>query len=151
MVLDQQKAACVWRMVESKSVNVMQRKFRTMYGAPPSHKSILRWMEQLKATGSVKKQTSPGRPLTSPHGAETTWQAFVRSLRKSVRRASRELDIPRSMEHGVSHRGFKSCAYKLQVTQQLVKCVHQNQFIPVHTFAIDITSFISTTSMPFFN
>jgi transposase len=71
-------------MVESESVTAVQKKFRMMYGASPSHKSILRWVEQFKATGSMKKQASPGRPPTSPRDVETTGQAFVQSSRKSV-------------------------------------------------------------------
>jgi hypothetical protein len=74
-------------MAELKSVTSVQRKFRTMYGAPPSLKNILRWVEQFKATGSMKKQASPGQPPTSPHDVENVQQAFIWSSRKSVRRA----------------------------------------------------------------
>jgi hypothetical protein len=53
-------------------------------------------------------------------------EAFQRSPRKSIRRASRELRIPRSTVHDVVHKRLRLRAYKIQLVR--------------HTFALEMLS-----------
>lgn len=120
MCTPQQKAKCVLWFNESKSATQVQRTFRNVYHQdPPTRQSIYRWMKQFKDTGSVAKKKSPGRPPTSVENVQRVKQAFERSPRQSVRRAARELQLPRSTVHDVLRKRLHMFPYKIQMVQQL--------------------------------
>ena len=60
-----QKAQFVLRYAELKSVDAVQRKWRSLCPGekPPTDKALNRWMNQFKETGTVEKQKSTGRPI----------------------------------------------------------------------------------------
>ncbi|KAJ8868896.1 hypothetical protein PR048_030437 [Dryococelus australis] len=75
--------------------------FRHRWGKmQPDAKSIKSWYDKFKNTGSVADLPRTGRPSTSAERMEAVRQSFVGSPKKLVRRASRELQMPKSTLHG---------------------------------------------------
>ena len=70
-------------------------------------------------TGSVLQRKGAGRPQISEEEIESVRVAYTRSPRKSIRRASTQLQIPRSTIHKVLHRNLQLYAYKVQLLQAL--------------------------------
>jgi hypothetical protein len=71
----------------------VKREFRREYGVrPPDDQSIRRKYEQIRDSGSVEKQSS-GRPRGSDEDVDRVRQAFIRSPKKSISRASTELQM----------------------------------------------------------
>ena len=60
-----------------------------------------------------------GRPQILEEEIESVRVAYTRSSRKSIRRASTQLQIPRSTIHKVLHRNLPLYAYKVQLLQAL--------------------------------
>ena len=58
-----------------------------------------------------------GQPQISKEEIESVRVAYTRSTRKSIRRASTQLQIPCSIIHKVLHRNLRLCAYKVQLLQ----------------------------------
>jgi hypothetical protein len=117
MASPQERAQCVLWYEESKSVTV-QRNFRRVYQDAPPDKCIRNWYQQFPGTGSVLKGHPPCRPSTSQDGTERVRVAFQRSPKRSVRRVSRQLQIPKSTVY-VAHRILKLRTYKLQLEQHV--------------------------------
>jgi hypothetical protein len=101
----QEKAQCVWWYAESgKSPVTVQRKFRRKYGRdPPSKSSIIRWAAKFLETDNVMDLPRSGRPGVKQELVDNVQVAFQRSPQKPVRRASRELHVPKSTVHKVLH------------------------------------------------
>ena len=90
------KVFCVLRFEVSRSVITVQREFRARFRKDaPCTNNITRWYRQFVETGCLCNGKSPGRPRVSDGNTETLRGAFLRSPRKSVARASRELDMPK--------------------------------------------------------
>lgn len=68
---------------------------------------------------SVLKGHGGGRQRVSDEKVENVRKAFIRSPRKSIRRASRELQMPRATVHKVLRKRLRLCAYKVQILQEL--------------------------------
>ena len=60
-----------------------------------------------------------GRPQISEEEIQSVRVAYTRSPRKSIRRASTQLQIPHSTIHKVLHRNLRLYAYKVQLLQAL--------------------------------
>ncbi|GBL74033.1 hypothetical protein AVEN_230946-1 [Araneus ventricosus] len=89
----EQKVQRVLWFHETKSPINAQRAFRRCYGRNlPDTKSIKRWYEKFKETGSVTDLPRSGRPSVS----EETIELVQRSPTKSTCQASRELQIPQT-------------------------------------------------------
>ena len=74
----------------------VQREFRARFRKDtPCRNKITRWYRLFVETGCFCKGESPGRPRVSDDNIERVRDAFMRSPRKSVTRASRELDTPK--------------------------------------------------------
>ena len=72
----------------------IQREFRIRFRKDAAcRNNITRWYRQFVETGLLCKGKSPGRPRVSDDNIERVREAFLRSPRKSVTRASRELDM----------------------------------------------------------
>lgn len=82
---------------------------------------LCRWSKQFITTGSVKKQSRPGRPLASKQTVESVRLSFVRSLKKSLSRRSLDIGIFVSTFHNVLHKRTHLYAYKIQL------CSSKNQ------------------------
>ena len=94
MATKEQKAFCVLQFAKTESVIRVQRAFRIKFHCNPRSNNILRWYHQLEDTGYLCKGKSSGRPSMIGERVERVSDAFARSPKKSVRRASRELAIP---------------------------------------------------------
>jgi transposase len=81
---------------ETKSATHVERQFRTQHlKEPPSRPTVYSWHNRFVETGcSVRLAKSPGRPCVSDATGEQLRESFVRSQRKSTRRASGETGIP---------------------------------------------------------
>lgn len=79
----------------------------------------MRWVNNFQETGSVKDLPRSGRPGVSQQTVENVQVAFQRSPQKSIRRASRELHVPKSTIHKVLHKRLQLHPYKVQIIQQL--------------------------------
>lgn len=100
---------------------MVQRQYRRQYGGtPPDSKTIKAWYDKFKDTGSVADRRRTGRPRISEQNVEALRAAFQRSPGKSIRRASLQLDIPRSSVHKVLHKCLHLHAYKVQIVQALL-------------------------------
>ena len=120
MSTPQEKAQCVSWFIETKSVIQAQRNFTRKYGRkPPARSTIRAWHEKFMETGSVLQRKGAGRPQISEEEIESVRVAYTRSPRKSIRRASTQLQIPRSTIHKVLHRKLRLYAYKVQLLQAL--------------------------------
>ena len=118
MYSNQEKAQCVLWYHETQSPKTVQRQFQTAYHRQaPDVKSIKMWYAKFKATGSVCDLPRTGRPGPSAQAIQTVRDAFLRSPKKSVRRASRELQIPKTSVHRILHKQLLFRAYKVQIVQ----------------------------------
>ena len=117
----QQKVQCVLWLAEEKSVTRVQRHVRRTWNMdPPGHKAILKWDRTLRETGSLLPQTGKHAKRTvSEDTVERVRTAFARSPQKSIRRASIELQIPKSTIHKVMHKRLHLYAYKIQLRHQI--------------------------------
>jgi hypothetical protein len=61
--------------------------------------SIKLWCKNFLETGSIKDRPHPGHPSVYNESMEQIQESFLRSPRKSVRRASHELQISCSTAH----------------------------------------------------
>jgi hypothetical protein len=82
-------------------------------------KSTRAWYTRFVTDGSVCKGKSTGRPSVSAERVETIRQSFVRSPHKSVRRASKELNVPKKTAWQVLRKRLHLRPYGLQILQQL--------------------------------
>ena len=107
MSTPQEKAQCVSWIIETKSDIQAQRNFRCKYERNPSVRPIIRaWHKKFMETGSVLQRKKAGRPQISEEKSECMRMAYTRSPRKSIRRASTQLQIPRFTIHNVFYRNF---------------------------------------------
>ena len=115
-----EKARVVWWYAELGSIVAVQRRFRREYQRdPPNAKTIRVWKHNFLETGSVAKKHGGGRKSVSEDNVQRISETFHRSPRKSIRRASQELAIPKSTVHRVVRKHLKLYAYKLQILQAL--------------------------------
>jgi hypothetical protein len=125
----QEKSQCVLWFHETHSAVTVQRNFWRNFGRPPPDvKSIKSWYAKFQERGSVCDKERTGRPRVNQDTVDAVRHAFRQNPRKSVRKASRELQIPRSTVHKILKKELKFFAYKLQVVQKL----EQNDF-PLRT------------------
>ena len=116
----QEKAQCVTWLTETKSDVQAQRNFRHKYGRKlPARPTIRAGHKKFMETGSVLQRKIAGRPQISEEDIESVQVAYTRSLRKSIRGASTQLQILRSTIHKVLQRNLRIYAYKVQLLQAL--------------------------------
>jgi hypothetical protein len=81
--------------LETEPVIKTQHRYKTRYGkVPPSDNVIRRWLKRFKETGSVLHRKGVARPNISQEDVDRIQEACCRSLQKSNRRTSLQLDIP---------------------------------------------------------
>ncbi|PNF19071.1 hypothetical protein B7P43_G11300 [Cryptotermes secundus] len=117
-----ERAFCVFWFEETKSATQAQRKFCTQHRKePPSRPTIYSWHKNFVQTrSSVCHAKPPGRPRVSDATVEQIRESFVRSPRKSTRRASWETGIPNVTVWRVLRKSLHSKAYKLSIVQHLM-------------------------------
>ena len=115
-----EKALCVLEFAKTESWTVVQRAFCRKFGKkPPEKKSIVRWHGKFIIDGCLCPAKRTGRPSTSKDVIEQVRTAFQQSPRKSIRRASRELQCPTTTVWCVIRRRLHMMPYKLQLVQHL--------------------------------
>ena len=93
----QQRGWCVLEFHKTNSVVTVQRAFKSKFNVdPPTNKSILKWHRNFIERGCICDQRNghSGRPSVSEQDVDCVRETFLRSPRKSTRRASRELKVP---------------------------------------------------------
>jgi hypothetical protein len=121
MVSNAEKAQCVLWYETFRSRVQVRREFRRKYRrSPPQGQAIIRWYKKFKQTGCLAQQKGAGRPIISDEAVENIRTAFHQSPTKSTRRASLELQIPRSTIQKVLHKNLKLKSYKMKLVQELL-------------------------------
>ena len=116
----EQKAFCVLQFAKTESAIRMQLAFHIKFHFnPPSDNNIRRRYHQFKDTACLCKGKSSGRPSVIEERVERVCDAFARSPKKSVRRASRELAIPVMSVWRILRRCLQLRPYRLQLLQAL--------------------------------
>lgn len=116
----QDKAFCVLQFAKTESWTCVQRAFRRKFEKEaPERKSIVRWHAKFVKDGCLCPSKRTGRPSTSKDAVEQVRTAFQRSPRKSVRRASRELQLAPATVWRVLRKRLQMVPYKLKLVQQL--------------------------------
>ena len=91
----QQRSWCVLEFHKTNRVVSVQRAFKLKFNVdPPTNKSILKWHRSIIERGCICNQRKghSGRPSVSEQVVDRVRESFLRSPRKSTRRASRELN-----------------------------------------------------------
>lgn len=116
----QQKAECVEKFIELRSVTAVRRWYTTKYGNPaPSENSLRQWHRQFRDRGTLGHAPRSGRPRISDADVARIERTFQEQPSKSLRVASAELGIPFSTIRKVLHEHLKMFPYKLSFLQQL--------------------------------
>ena len=119
MATREQKAFCVLLFAKTESVIRVQRAFHIKFHCNPPSDNIHRWYHQFEDTGCLSKGKSSARPSMIEEHVEQVSDAFARSPKKSVRRASCELAIPVMSVWRILQRHLQLCPYRLQLLQAL--------------------------------
>ncbi|PSN31536.1 hypothetical protein C0J52_26409, partial [Blattella germanica] len=117
----QDKVQCVLWLAETRSVKRVQRRLRTDRGInPPTRDSIVHWDRQLRETDRLVCQTGKARkPRITQGDVDRVQASFIRSPRKSIRKAARQLNMHKSTVHDVVHKRLRLRCYKLQLLHAL--------------------------------
>ena len=118
----EQKANCVTWFIQTGPITQIKRNFRRTYRTQaPARNSILRWVENFQTTGGggVERRQSHGRPVTASEVQQKILTYFNTHPRRSIRRAERDLSIPRSTIHVILCRRVRMFPYKLRIVHQL--------------------------------
>ncbi|KDR22379.1 hypothetical protein L798_02470 [Zootermopsis nevadensis] len=114
MITVQRKVQCVLWLAKFESVTLVRREYRSVFNEEPPHENnIRRWDKQLKETGSLLKQSRPGRPSVSNDTIEAVRASYLRSPKKSVRKCSVELGVSKTTVHNVLKKRLRFTGYKI--------------------------------------
>ena len=123
MVLtSQQRSWCVLEFHKTNSVVTVQHVFKLKFNVdPPTKKSILKWHRNFIERGCIcdQRKGHSGRPLVLEQVVDRVRESFLRSPRKSTRRASRELKVPQSAVSKILCKRLRLRPYKLQLVQKV--------------------------------
>jgi len=100
----------------------VQRAFKLKFNVdPPANKSILKWHRNFIERGRIcdQRKGHSGRPSVSEQIVDRVRESFLRSPRKSTRRASRELKVPQSTVNKILRKCLRLHPYRLQLVQKL--------------------------------
>lgn len=86
--------------------------------APPKQ-TLLRWEHKLFETGNIKDKPRTGRPSTRVQQCQDVEESVMRSPKKSLRKRSAELGIPRSTLHKHMKNDLHLHAYRPMFVQEL--------------------------------
>jgi hypothetical protein len=105
---------------KSKCTTDVQWKFRTAYGKEaPSRKAIYDWHNKFITTGCLCSRNRNGCPGVSEENVQRVTETFGRSSKKSMRRASRELQMPVTTVWKVVRKKFFMKPYKIHLLHML--------------------------------
>ena len=122
LTTEQRCKIAAWQEV-FKSPTEVQRRFHATYDPhyEPTRRTIYAIHAKFMETGSVNDQPRSGRLRSgrSEENQEVVEAAFVQDQRKSIRRASLELNISKATIHRLLRKDIGMYPYKLQIVQNL--------------------------------
>ncbi|GFO14828.1 hypothetical protein PoB_004133300 [Plakobranchus ocellatus] len=88
---------------------------------PPSNKLILEWYNDFIVRGCIcdQRKGHSGRPAVSENVFKRVRDNYLRSPKKSTRRCSQELQLPKRTVCKISRKCLRFTPYKLQLVQKL--------------------------------
>jgi len=108
------------------SVTATQRAFRTCFGlystdTVPDVKTILRWVSNLRASGSALPRKPSGRPrnVRTPENVQRVRASIKQYLRRSARKHAAALGISDRTVSRILYVDHRMHAYKMMVAQEL--------------------------------
>ncbi|PNF19921.1 hypothetical protein B7P43_G11719 [Cryptotermes secundus] len=120
MATQQEKAYCLLPFEVPKSIVTLRREFRVRFQKEVTHENnIRRWYRQFVVSGCLCKGKSSGRPRVPRADVERVRETYQRSPKKSLRRESRELQMPTTTLWSVLRKRILMKPYKLQLLQAL--------------------------------
>jgi len=109
-----------------ESITAVQREFRREFNIHrndhvPKRDTILRWVNNLRTSGSLMKKKPPGPQPTArtPENVERVREAILQSPGRSARRHSAELQMSNRTVRRILHGELHFHPYKLAVVQEL--------------------------------
>lgn len=121
MATPDRKVFCVLQFAKSESVISVQCAFRVKFNCdPPCGKNIRRWYSQFETTGCVCKGKSTGRPTVSEANVDRVRASYLRSPKKTVQKASLELQLPKTTVWKVLRKRLNMRPYRLQLVHALM-------------------------------
>jgi len=109
-------------------VVTVQRAFRAKCAKdPPTDKTIRVWCKQFTETGRLCKQKSNGRPLTAEDNIVQVRASFLRSLKKSLGTAAKEISMSKTTVWRVLRKRLVFKTYRIQMVQKLPDEDHRRQ------------------------
>jgi transposase len=109
-----------------ESVTATQRAFRTRFGlranaSVPDRKTILLWVQRVRATGSALKREPPGRPknVRTPENIATVRALIELSPTRSARKHASALRISERTVRRILHTDLHLHPYKIMIGQEL--------------------------------
>jgi hypothetical protein len=118
----QQRSWCVLEFAKTNSVVTVQPAFKCKLNVDPlTNRSILKWYNNFIEKGCIcdQRKGHSGRPSVSEQVVDRVREAFLRSPKKSTRRASRELHVPQGTASKILGKRLRFHPYKLQLAQKL--------------------------------
>lgn len=128
----QEKTFCVETYFETKSMVAVQARFRRRFGCRhyPASRVMYRWVNKFRAQGTVlnlnakgDRASHSGRPKSSrsPANIDAVRESVGRSPRKSLRRRSQELGIPRESIRRILEQDLHLYPYRIQIKHKLTQ------------------------------
>ena len=110
----------------AECVTATQRAFRTRFGlnpneSVPDRKTILKWVQNLRVTGSAMPKKPVGRPksVRIPENIAAVRTSIEQSPSRSARKHASALEISDRTVRRILHCDLKLHPYKIMVTQEL--------------------------------
>jgi transposase len=109
-----------------ESITATQRAFRTRFGlrandSVPDRKTILLWVQRVRATGSALKRKPPGRPknVRTPENIATVRVSIELSPTRLARKHASALRISERPVRRILHTDLHLHPYKIMIGQEL--------------------------------
>lgn len=118
---------------ENKSIVAVQRALRTRYGIPPRNtvpdrKSILLWVENFRACGSVvQKRVGAQRTIRTPENIDRVRRSILQSPKRSARKHASALALSNRTVRRILHEDLHFHPYKMVITHELSQQDWQNR------------------------
>lgn len=114
----QERTFCVLQYAASKSIISTKRRFAERYGRrnpPPSNKSIKKWFEKFKSTGTVEKAKVHQPSVLDP---QPILDHFIENPKTSIRRVANIFNVSYSSVQRIMKKQ-KFHPYKIKIVQEL--------------------------------
>jgi hypothetical protein len=129
---------------QNKSIVAVQRALRTRYRIPPRNpvpdrKSILLWVENFRACGSVvKKRVGARRTVRTPENIDRVRRSILQSPKRSARKHASALALSNRTVRRILHAELHFHPYKMVIVQELTQRDWQQRVQACETFIADL-------------